>query len=106
MQTMKQAISDLEDALRNLQRAGEKIVQAPVAWAYVNKDGECEQIEWGDIFNDPSIIPLYAHPQLSRNWAGLMRGVRVEGNRVIITVRGGNDEARELCAELIQEMNT
>ena len=23
------------------------IIQTPVAWAYVNDDGECEQIEWG-----------------------------------------------------------
>jgi hypothetical protein len=35
----------------------------PVAWAYVNTDGECEQIEWGDPPDDPSIIPLYARPE-------------------------------------------
>jgi hypothetical protein len=34
----------------------------PVAWAYVNSDGECEQIEWGGLPNDPSITPLYLHP--------------------------------------------
>jgi hypothetical protein len=32
----------------------------PVAWAYVNTDGECEQIEWGAPPNDPSIIHLFS----------------------------------------------
>ena len=44
----------------------------------------------------------YTPPQ--RTWVGLMRGVRVEGNAVVITVKGGNDEARALCGELINEM--
>jgi len=39
-----------------------------------------------------------------RTWVGLMRGVRVEGNTVVITVKGGNDEARALCGELINKM--
>jgi len=38
------------------------------------------------------------------HWSKLIRGVRVEGNTVIITVKGGNDEARYLCGELINEM--
>jgi len=38
------------------------------------------------------------------HWAKLICGVRVEGNSVIITVNGGNDEARFLCKELINEM--
>jgi len=45
---------------------------------------------------------IFHRPQ--RTWVGLMRGVRVEGNAVIITVKGGNDEARTLCGELINEM--
>ena len=40
-----------------------------------------------------------------RTWVGLMRGVRVEGDTVVITVKGGNDAARELCGDLIKEMN-
>lgn len=40
-----------------------------------------------------------------RTWVGLMRGVRVEGDNVVISVKGGNDAARELCAYLIDEMN-
>lgn len=41
-----------------------------------------------------------------RTWVGLMRGVRVEGGTVIISVKGGNDAACELCGELIKEMNS
>jgi len=39
-----------------------------------------------------------------RTWAESMRGVRVEGDTVVITVNGGNDNARELCGALIEEM--
>lgn len=31
-----------------------------------------------------------------------IRGVRVDGDKVIITVRGGNDTARWLCGELLE----
>ena len=44
--------------------------QEPVAWMYVNKDGECEQIEFGDPFNDPSVTLLYTAPP-KREWQGL-----------------------------------
>ena len=47
-------------------------------------------------------IAYYAKPQ--RTWVGLMRGVRVEGDTVVITVKGGNDAARQLCGKLINEM--
>ena len=40
----------------------------------------------------------------TKEWVSLMRGIRVEGNSVIITVNGYNDEARFLCKELIDEM--
>jgi hypothetical protein len=43
---------------------------------------------------------------LKREWVGLMRGVRVEGDTVIISVKGGNDAARELCGALIEEKNS
>ena len=39
-----------------------------------------------------------------RTWVGLMRGARVEGDTVVIKVKGGNDAARELCGELLNEM--
>lgn len=38
------------------------------------------------------------------HWSKLIRGVRVDGGIVIVTVNGGNDEARCLCGELINEM--
>jgi hypothetical protein len=38
-------------------------------------------------------------------WVGLMRGVRVEGDTVVISVHYGNDAARQLCGDLIKEMN-
>ena len=38
-------------------------------------------------------------------WANLIQGVRVEGDFVIIKVKGGNDAARELCGALIDEVN-
>lgn len=41
-----------------------------------------------------------------RPWAGLIRGVRVEGETVVITVKGGNNSARELCNALLMEKNT
>ena len=44
------------------------------------------------------------YPATPRPWAKLMRGVRVENNTVIISLKGGNDAARQLCNELIREM--
>lgn len=43
----------------------QKAKQKPVAWMYVNTDGECEQIEYikdEPMPDDPSITPLYATP--------------------------------------------
>jgi hypothetical protein len=42
--------------------------QEPVAWMYVNQDGECEQIEYATPPDDPSVTPLYTAP---RPWVGL-----------------------------------
>jgi hypothetical protein len=44
--------------------------QEPVAWMFVNEDGECEQIEYGPVFDDPGVTPLYASPP-KREWVGL-----------------------------------
>lgn len=43
--------------------------------------------------------------KLEPEWVKLIRGVRVEGKTVVITVKGGNEAARTLCAALIGEMN-
>lgn len=38
----------------------------PVAWAYVNDDGECEEIAWGGaqlaMRHHPEVTPLYTRP--------------------------------------------
>ncbi len=45
--------------------------QKPVAWMYVNEDGECEQIEYGvSTVEDPYITLLYTAPP-SKPWVGL-----------------------------------
>ncbi len=37
---------------------------------------------------------------------GLIRVVCVEGNTVVLSVKGGNTEARELCGLLIEELQS
>jgi hypothetical protein len=44
--------------------------QEPVGWMFVNEDGECEQIEYGPVFDDPGVTPLYAAPP-KREWVSL-----------------------------------
>ena len=51
-------------------------------------------------------LEAYTTPQPQREWVGLIRGVRVDGDTVVITVKGGNEAARKLCAELLKEKNT
>jgi len=70
----------------------------PVGWIDSKGNMICTKI-------NESCKPIYTTPQ-TKEWVGLMRGVRVEGNSVIITVNGGNDDARFLCKELINEMAT
>jgi hypothetical protein len=60
---MYAAMSTLGTAIEQAEK------QQPVAWMYVNTDGECEQIEYGLCdFDDPSIQLLYTAP---RQWVGL-----------------------------------
>jgi len=58
------------DAITAIKEALAKPEQEPVAWMYVNTDGECEQIEYGEPYRDPSVIPLYITPP-QRTWVGL-----------------------------------
>lgn len=54
----KKAIEALRTAL-----AAEQPKQEPVAWMFVNLDGECEQIVYGTPpTDDDSITPLYTAP--------------------------------------------
>ena len=57
---MQEEIDELRQAMET--------EQEPVAWMYVNKDGECEQIEYGPVFDDPGVTPLYTAP---KQWVGL-----------------------------------
>ena len=57
-------------AIQALRQALEQPEQEPVAWMYVNRDGECEQIEFGNPFDDSSVTPLYTAPP-KREWVGL-----------------------------------
>jgi len=41
--------------------------------------------------------------QLRKAWP--IKGVRVEGEKVIVAVKGGNDAARWLCGELLRLTN-
>jgi hypothetical protein len=63
--------------------------------------GKVEELQ---ILNQPTWFIDSKHTTPQRTWVGLMRGVRVEGDTVVISVKGGNDEARCLCSELINEM--
>jgi hypothetical protein len=78
---MKQALEALEglqtwsngwlkftDEIQALRQALET-EQEPVAWMFVNEDGECEQIEYGPVFDDPGVTPLYTAPP--KQWVGL-----------------------------------
>ena len=87
----------------------------PVAWMYVNSDGECEQIEYETPPDDPSVTPLYAYPPARRpltdeeiinavhdadlDWAKGWTLDETHGNRFATLARaierkitGGNDE--------------
>ena len=83
---------------RYKQRPKSQPEQEPVAW-------------WNDTGTHIDLnvsgrgTPLYTHP-LQRTWVGLMRGVRVESDTLVITVKGGNEAARKLCGQLINEMET
>jgi hypothetical protein len=52
-----------------------------------------------------SSVDKAVNAMAKRKWADLIRGVRVEGDTVVIMANGGNEAARELCGALIDEMN-
>lgn len=84
-------------------------VQEPVARVIDNGTPE-GATEWIPFTNRVEPLKtgdlLYTTPQPQREWVGLMRGVRVDGDNVVISVKGGNDVARHLCGELLKEKNT
>jgi len=95
IKALEEALNHCEDKLNMVkQEQGE-----PVAWA------DHGVVNWIADKQFQHAALLYEHPQ-QRTWVGLMRGVRVEGDNVIISVHYGNDAARQVCGELIKEMNT
>jgi len=48
--------------------------------------------------------PTTEESSAADDWRKLMKGVRVEGNKVVIATKN-NDAAREVCGALIEEMN-
>jgi len=54
------------------------------------------------ITREPQLHPPLP-PSQWPHWATMIRGVRVEGETVVITVHGGNIAARGLCGALIDE---
>ena len=67
------AWDDVPDATKWVDelRGGDETEQEPVAWMYVNEDGECEQIEYGvSTVQAPYIKLLYTAPP-SKPWVSL-----------------------------------
>ena len=87
-----------------MQIARQGAYKVAVAWAYVNTDGECEQIEWGEPFDDPSVTKLYLHPA---DLPALPEGWVEEAAMSIAhmvdewTQRGWNNEGRAQFARLV-----
>jgi hypothetical protein len=75
--------------------------QEPVAWMYVNPDGECEQIEYEVPPNDSSVTPLYAAP---RPWVGLTMADMAELRRA--GLHSISDKAFETIANFLKDKNT
>jgi hypothetical protein len=127
IEAMKQALEALEradkingyannkkaiNALRQAIAEAEK--QEPVGYLYdwLNPENRDEVIrDWFAastyvIEKDKgfNVRPLYTAPP-KRQWVGLMLGVRVDEDSVIIKTKN-NDAARELCEKLLKEKNT
>ena len=66
-----------DEAITAIKKALAQPKQEPVAWMYVNIDGECEQIEYGEPFDDPDTISLYTTPP-QRTWVGLTEQDKME----------------------------
>ena len=91
--------------------------QEPVAWRYrwpataqyLSTNWEYASTPEKPRLLEPSngdrceLQPLYTHPPAPQRTPWPIRGVRVEGGTVIITVKGGNDAARWLCGEVLAE---
>jgi hypothetical protein len=55
-------VAEWEIAITAIKEALTQPEQEPVAWAYVNSDDECEQIEYCTESPMPEFVPLYTSP--------------------------------------------
>ena len=76
--------------------------EEPVAWMFVNEDGECEQIEYGPVFDDPGVTPLYAAPP-KREWQGLTDD---EKEKLVEAFYGTDIQRLEAVEAKLKEKNT
>lgn len=92
-----EAFNDIERQAKQRKEAVKAAVQTLSEYERGFIDGMQKQMQ--------SSVDKAVNAMSQRTWVGLMRGVRVEGDTVVISVKGGNDAARELCGALIEEMN-
>ena len=76
--------------------------QEPVAWMYVNEDGECEQIEYGPVLDDPEVTPLYTAPP-KKQWVGL---TDEEKEKLVEAFYGTDIQRLEAVEAKLKEKNT
>lgn len=116
---MKISTSELEhlrEEVKNCHRIIESLKQPeqePMAFEEWHSANYVQTLEkYGDTYKNTHVRnrwlgwlgAKYTPPAAQRTWARLMRGVNVKGDTVVIYVKGGNDGARELCGQLIDEM--
>ena len=107
--SIREALAQTEQQPNHTEQRLEIVGQPePVAWLYIDPDNPHLNVHCDDVdvsqFPHDEWFPVYK-AQPKREWLELMRGVRVEGDTVVIKVSGGNEAARGLCSILIEEMN-
>jgi hypothetical protein len=124
-EALRLALSTLDEVRQEtfrLLRNGQRLYAEDKVWSTIitikealaqTEQGEpvacerCKQLEEQayDLLGKLKVANIKLSMRSQRTWAGLMRGVRVDGDTVVIKVKNGNDAARELCGALIEEMN-
>jgi hypothetical protein len=91
---------EIDGAMDNLRAAIEQ-AEKPVAWMYVNTDGECEEIEYGQCeFDDPSIQLLYTAPRQEQPLKIDPAGCHIRVGEVSEPISVGYDQTSlELCED-------
>ena len=94
---LKASVADHEEVERDHQRLVREMDRI------INGDNVAVQaslcdlvVQLKELFNGKRLVNIHVSNIL---------GVRVEDNKVIITVRGGNDSARKLCADILAQFD-